>query len=198
MTDIKVDLTIPGWSSSEKLERLGYLASQVPEYGTIVEVGTFCGRSAYVLGHNKHPTVSLMCVDMFPQRWMVSGTVAEYLGSESLHGDKSQYYSYETFMENVGNVPNLDTLRAFMPLPEWASIDLDVDLIFIDSTHDYENVKSELNMWYPRMKSNCTIIVDDYFDLFPGCIAAVDEFVKKNSPSEFEVHEFAAYISFTE
>ncbi len=192
-----VDLTIPGWSSARKLERLGELASQVPQEGTIVEVGSFCGRSAYVLGHNKHQSVKLMCVDMFPQLWMTSGPVSEYPGGETLHGDTSQYYAYETFLKNMGQVTNLDTLCAFMPLPSWVSINLSVDLIFIDSSHDYETVKSELDMWYPLMKPNATIVVDDYFDLFPGCISAVDEFVKEHSPSEFEVHEFAAYISFT-
>lgn len=57
-----------------------------------------------------------------------------------------------------------------------------LDLIYIDASHTYEDVKRDLSDWLPKMKSNSVIAGHDYTD-DPnfGVIAAVDEFCKEHN-----------------
>jgi predicted O-methyltransferase YrrM len=71
---------------------------------------------------------------------------------------------------------------------------VEVDLIFIDSTHDYDTVSSDIAYWYPRMKPGGIMVFDDYFDMFPGCIQAVDEFAASIDHQGFSEFECAATI----
>ena len=70
VTKYKINTEIPGWTTEKKLNMLAEKAAAVPENGTIVELGTFCGRSAYSLGSNKLDSVKLVCVDMFPDNFI--------------------------------------------------------------------------------------------------------------------------------
>ena len=58
------NLDIPGWATEEDLKVLEYFASEVPEGGLILEVGSFCGRSSYALAKSCHPSVRVVCIDL--------------------------------------------------------------------------------------------------------------------------------------
>lgn len=184
---MKLDLEIPGWSSEAKLLKLAELASNVPENGWIVEVGSFCGRSAYAMGMNKRDDVKLTCFDMFPD---TASAIPE-----TCHGDKRRMYSYHEFCKNTANVVNLESIRAYMPIKiEYLSFTHEVDILFIDCVHTYEAVKDDIATWYSFMKPGGIMIFDDYFDMFPGCMRAVDEFVEKVKPQKVEIFEHAAWV----
>lgn len=47
-----------------------------------------------------------------------------------------------------------------------------------DAGHDYENVYNDLNHWWPKLKNNGILILDDYDNiLFPELVQAVDQFI---------------------
>lgn len=74
------------------------------------------------------------------------------------------------------------------------------DFIYIDAGHTYEEVKDDLNGWWPKLRVGGTFMGDDYMvadEHGYGVIAAVNEFVQKNNlklfvtggedgPNEFE------------
>ena len=60
-----MNLEIPGWATEEDLTVLEYFASEVPEDGLILEVGSFCGRSSYTLSKSCHPSVRVICIDLW-------------------------------------------------------------------------------------------------------------------------------------
>lgn len=175
----KIDDTIPGWSDVEKLKGLAELASNVKEGGLIVEVGSFCGRSAYAMGMNKDDSVKLLCVDMFIDEWLTNRKVEDYPGTETCYGDKSQMYSYDTFIRNTNEVKNLDTIRMVFPYDEeYFSFNKKIDLLFIDATHTYDAVRADIEQWCPHLKDDAVVVFDDYCDQFQGCIDAVNEYAQ--------------------
>lgn len=62
-----------------------------------------------------------------------------------------------------------------------AEIDDDYDLIFIDGNHTYDFIKSDLRLFYPKVRAGGVFSGHDYRhgSLHPGVKKAVDEFVKE-------------------
>lgn len=62
--------------------------------------------------------------------------------------------------------------------------DNSIDFVFIDGNHEYEGVREDLELWYPKVKSGGIVSGHDYVekpDLKYGVIQAVNEFVEKNN-----------------
>jgi hypothetical protein len=57
--------------------------------------------------------------------------------------------------------------------------DESLDFVFIDASHEYEDVKKDIQTWLPKVKKNGILAGHDYYvgecDYFPGVKKAVDE-----------------------
>jgi len=51
----------------------------------------------------------------------------------------------------------------------------DVDLIFIDALHDYESVKQDIALWWPKVRIGGILSGHDFNHRWPGCERAVAE-----------------------
>ena len=80
------------------------------------------------------------------------------------------------------------------------------NFIYIDANHKYEEVKKDIELWYPKLKSGGLFSGHDYLDrLDPECDfgvkKAVDEFGKNNNIQIYttissEVEEFQTWFCF--
>jgi predicted O-methyltransferase YrrM len=58
--------------------------------------------------------------------------------------------------------------------------DNSIDFLYIDANHNYLSVKSDLELYIPKLKGNCVIAGHDYCDIkWPGVIQAVNEVLGK-------------------
>ncbi len=55
----------------------------------------------------------------------------------------------------------------------------EVDFIFIDANHEYEYVKKDIELYWPKVKSGGVLCGHDYSGGHPGVTTAVDEFFGK-------------------
>jgi precorrin-6B methylase 2 len=152
----EVDSGIKGWMTDEELIILQDLASKSKD---IVEVGCWKGRSTKVLLETFSGTVY---------------AVDHFLSSEN---DLTELASfgldiYNEFMKNVGHFPNLKVLRG-NSVDIAKEFDKNVDMVFIDAGHEYEEVKADIEAWLP--KCNKIICGHDYSDDHPGVMKAVKE-----------------------
>ena len=56
--------------------------------------------------------------------------------------------------------------------------DESLDFVFIDASHEYEDVKKDIQIWLPKIKKGGILAGHDYYigyDYFPGVKAAVNE-----------------------
>lgn len=56
-----------------------------------------------------------------------------------------------------------------------------LDFVYIDTIHTYQQIKKDIGFWYPKIKIGGILGGHDYSDDSPGVIVGVDEFVEKHN-----------------
>lgn len=189
----KLNMNIPGWNREEILNVIAKYASEVSENGHILEMGALFGRTSYVLGNNKKESVKLTVIDIWPT------LLLDYFTDHPLHDNLGGHHEISMINALKKTEPNrIDSndhytlwklFTAGMPnvTSIQASTDIDnadfpmYDLIIHDADHSYPQVYKDLKHWFPKLKENGVMIIDDYEPQFPGVIESVDQFVKENS-----------------
>lgn len=195
MKEVKVDQTIPGWNCLDIQTYLARLVADLPDDAQILEIGALFGRTTYVLGHNKPATATLTTIDpwmTYHLEYFKNGTTVhdnfckpEYIDLIAKHTKKDpdriegdDFYNLWKYF--VGDVPNLNVVRAFSPVRdrEWPMF----DFIYHDASHQKEDVYADLCFWFPKLKTNGVLIMDDYqHKQFAGLCEAVDTYVAENN-----------------
>lgn len=147
---------IPGWFNY--IDSYAQLASNLPDGSTIIEIGSFMGRSTSFLAtafwNANKENVKIYCIDTW-----------EGSGKEHAHLDLSTMY--DIFKENLkffigrnmviplrGRSDNQDFLDKFE--------DGSVDAVSVDGAHTYDEVKDDVKNWWPKLKPDGVMIGDDY------------------------------------
>jgi predicted O-methyltransferase YrrM len=164
--EIERALNTEGWMAREELE---YLASAANNCSTILEIGSWKGRSTIALAKNTSGLV--YCVDT----WIGS----EEQGVGNIDSDAL----FESFLHNIKNaevdnrvipvrMPSKYARQSFLG-------DLKFDLIFIDAAHDYDSVKDDILAWQPLLRDGGILCGHDYHEAWDGVRKAVDELIPK-------------------
>jgi cephalosporin hydroxylase len=164
-----INMNIPGTTSENDLNTLCNFAKELKGQGNlIVEVGTFCGRSSYVLSKNSIPGTIILTIDS----WETTKVKDDRL---KLDVDDTRRVFLETKrkynLDNVIQIPN------FSPLRKWNR--KKIDMIFLDGRHIFEVVLAELNFYIHYCNENAIICGHDYHMHFPGVINAVECFAEE-------------------
>lgn len=135
----------------------------------VVEVGVFAGHLSQFLLRDC-PFVRLLGVDPY------IGADGTFPGnfSQTLDADVALYKA-ASVMEPYGDRADLWTMTS-----EKAAAQLEdgiVDAIFIDGCHLYECVKSDFELWMPKMRRGHEVLVagHDFSPQWPGVVRAVHE-----------------------
>jgi len=138
-----------------------------------LELGCWKGRSASFMGVeiiNSGKNIVLYCVD-------------SWKGSDDHQDIKSIDFDqvFDEFMTNICPVKDVVWVRHMESTRASTTFaDEEFSFIFIDACHQYEEVKKDLQLWYPKVKSGGIFAGHDY-GTWDGVTKAVDEFVKNNS-----------------
>jgi predicted O-methyltransferase YrrM len=129
---------ISGWMS---MEELNWLYEKASEMETIVEIGSWMGRSTHAILSGCKGKV--YAVDHF------HGSPSERDGAHSAAKTEN---IYDAFLKNVGMFPNLTVIQ--LDAIEAASHfeDKEIDMIFLDADHEYPAVKNFIEAWFPKCK----------------------------------------------
>jgi hypothetical protein len=140
-----------------------------------VEVGSWKGRSSCYFGVeiiNSGKKIKLDCVDTF-------------LGSEEHLNPNSPYFSKELledenwlfniFINNISKLEGVITpIRMESSKASKIYDDESLDFVFIDASHDYDSVISDLKSWFPKIKKGGYFAGHDFHH--QPIIKAVHEF----------------------
>lgn len=171
--NIELALATPGWMADVELVYLAHLATKCK---SIVEIGSWSGRSARVFADNTEGTVT--CVDTWADD--AYGTApAEMTGSKN--------WLWNEFVKN--HQQNID-LAVVFPIRKtsvegaehFRQIGQTFDLIFIDAGHNYEDVKADILAWRPLLREGGILCGHDMYPngpFHPGVLQAVNELVPK-------------------
>jgi len=167
--DISRALQIEGWTSEDELRWLAEQARLTGLNSTIVEIGTFLGRSARALASNSDWVgTRIYCVDPY-MRYGDPGV--EQAVKTGLWDDT---YQQARFNLDLGSSNRIVFLRELSTRAALRFDDCTIDMIFIDGDHSYSAVMADISAWERTIKPGGLICGHDY-NVHPGVKQAVDE-----------------------
>ncbi len=146
---------IEGWLSPAEGRQLADLAAQVEPNQTIVELGSWKGKSACWLaaGSRDGKGAKVYAVD----HWLGSPETSHHFPSGS---------GYTTFAEFDTNVRRFGLEDLIIPVTGLTTAVAStwhhkIGLLFIDAGHDYENVRADFLAWTPYLEPGCHLAFHD-------------------------------------
>lgn len=164
--NIQRALSIPGWMADAEL---AYLAEAASKSTMIAEIGSWKGRSTRALAENTEGLV--FAIDT----WKGSAEpehIAELTG-------KPENWLYDTFLANMADLHNVCPHRETSQdaAERFARAGTRFDFIFIDASHDYENISADIRAWKPLLREGGILAGHDYQPAFTGIVQAVGELI---------------------
>lgn len=140
---------IEGWLSDEVAELLMSIAARVSK-GVIVEVGSWKGKSTVAMAL-ANPRVKIYAVDPF------TGS------QEHEHLAASKVDTYSEFLENIQRYQVSEQITPLRMTSREAvhNVEEDVSMVFIDGSHEYDDVKLDFDTWFSRLVPGGVILFHD-------------------------------------
>lgn len=147
---------IPGWFNYS--ETYDIIVDQIQDDGKIVEIGSFLGRSTHYLATSLFnagkENVKIYSVDTFE--------------GSSEHANLNLPKDFSSVFRNnlqyfIGrNMVHVCQGRSDDPKILEKFEDNSIDYIMVDGAHEYEPVMSDIENWWPKLKTDGVMFGDDY------------------------------------
>ena len=156
---------IRGWLTDEQARVLWERAGALRAPATVVEIGSYHGRSTIVLARAAAEGVAFVAIDPH---------AGNDRGPQEIHGTDAEGESdHRTFLANIHRsgvttavrhvrLPSQDALR---------EVPGHVDLLFVDGAHRYAPARDDLANWGTRVAPGGTMLVHDAFSSFGVTLA---------------------------
>lgn len=204
---------VPGWTPIDQLYTLYTLIiSTAHMEGDILEIGSWCGRSALVLGTAARAINSkVICIDLFPAKddWIenADGTFSFHV---NLNGNKYSGHTVQTvwkepYQKDIVPVYEkfnsiLDAFKSVMSQNSLTDIvtpfrgeskilegmDNSIKLAFIDGDHAYEAVCADIKRVEDKLISGGWICFDDAFSHYEGVDKAITDLIINSGKYELQ------------
>jgi MMP 1-O-methyltransferase len=173
---------IPGWTRGAEAAALARASYSCPEGATVVEIGSFLGRSTVLLAGARKLKGSgrVHCVDSFD----ASGDAFSVPVYRTLLSDLPLTLR-QAFDDNLRNAGLTDWVEVHEGRDEdvaknWTTA---IDLLFMDADHSYEAVRQTYDRWSPFLKPGGVIAIHNscldrsYAPNHDGSMRLVKEFI---------------------
>jgi cephalosporin hydroxylase len=165
--------SIQGWLEEDEADLLIATArealTELPSLHTVVEIGSYCGRSTVVLAS----VVKAMCAEA--KVYAIDPHTGE-VGAQD-QGLYSTIPTRERFRQNIADAGLTEVVELIPQYSFEVPWELPICLILIDGLHDYTNVSRDFFHFEPWIVPGAYIAFHDYADYYPGVQLFVDELV---------------------
>lgn len=152
---------IEGWLRPAQAQRLWDLARAVPEQGSVVEIGSFQGKSTVVLASAAPASASIHAID--PHAGNDRGPGEWEGAAEDGQADHEQFLRN---LENAGVRDRVTHVREFSQLAQ-GHVAGPIDLLYVDGAHGYAPARSDIVEWGNRVVEGGAMAIHDvYTSLF--------------------------------
>lgn len=150
---------VDGWMTDAQGQRLHACARALAPGATIVEIGSFRGRSAIVLALAAPAGTRIVCID--PHAGSDRGP-QEFAPDAEL-GD-ADTAAFAANLAAAGVADRVEHVRAFSDAPAaFAAVPGPVELLYVDGAHRYGPALADLTDWGARVAPGGTLLVHDTF-----------------------------------
>ena len=148
---------VDGWMAPGQAVTLFDSARRVPEGGTIVEIGSFRGRSTIVLASAAAPGVEVIAVDPH---------AGNDRGPQEIEGFADEAADdHDVFNANLRDAGVGGRVRHLRMFSDAALDEVDggVDVLYIDGAHRYGPALADISAWGERVTDGGTMLIHDSF-----------------------------------
>lgn len=142
---------LDGWLHDSEGELLYETAKSCSGRGVIVEIGSWKGKSTSWMGRGakQGKRVKIFAVD-------------PHVGSNE-HQSGGKVWTFEEFKQNIKATRVEDIVIPLVTTSEEAAKELTdpVEFVFIDGAHEYEFVKQDFDLWFPKVIEGGTMAFHD-------------------------------------
>lgn len=163
--DISKALAIGGWMSEKELT---WLATMARQCYSIVEFGSFHGRSTRALADNLPSDMGRI--------WAVDPWNGDYELEDGQILQAVNTFVMPYFLHNLKDHIDKKTVIPTRGFSFTFKLPITVDMVFIDGDHRYESVVKDIHKALSLLRKGGIICGHDYgFNTWPGVKRAVDE-----------------------
>ncbi len=163
--DIKEINRIKGFIDDEEVEKLYAVSLEASTLGPIIEIGSYCGKSAYIIGSACKQNNSILF------------SVDHHRGSEEQQPG-GEYFDSDLFAKRVSRINTLPFLQetlarnhlenTVIPIVSTSRIagkmwETSLSMVFIDGGHSYEAALNDYQTWSNHIKPGGYLVIHDIF-----------------------------------
>lgn len=145
---------------------------------TFVEVGVYLGENAAHVIDNLQIEKTWL-IDTWGENGFFVSEMVTLEDGNRIYKEVQELFKPEISQGKV-EILRMDNREAAAQLPN------DLDLVYIDANHTYEEVKKDMEAWYPKVRKGGILSGDDYH-YYDGVVKAVDEFVNNHPGIDLQV-----------
>jgi len=148
---------VEGWMTPAQARRLWSCSRTVPSGGSIVEIGSFRGRSMIVLASAAESGVDLVAIDPH---------AGNDRGPQEISGFEAEAATdNEVFLANLEAAGVRDRVRHVRKFSDDALGDVSgqIDLLYIDGAHRMKPALSDIRRWGAKVKPGGDLLIHDSF-----------------------------------
>jgi predicted O-methyltransferase YrrM len=140
--------TVEGWLTVAEGELLFSLAASCPAGGTIVEIGSWKGKSTTWLAEGAGPASGIRIFAVDPHEPYLAAPQAD---------------SLRDFRANLERLGLTDRVTPVIARSEIAALSFDrsIDVLFIDGDHDEAPVMADVALWMPKVRAGGAVALHD-------------------------------------
>jgi predicted O-methyltransferase YrrM len=148
---------IEGWLSVAQARLLFDHAATLPAGATIVEIGSYRGRSTIVLARGAAEGVELVAIDPH---------AGNDRGPRQIRGSADEgQREHEAFVSNLQRAGVLELVRHVRRPSQQAldAVSAPIELLYIDGAHRYRPARDDIGRWGERVAPGGTLLLHDSF-----------------------------------
>ena len=153
--------SVAGWFADTDKQVYDLAVDKFTDGDIFVEIGSFKGRSASAMAVNiinSKKDIKFYCVDTW------QGSEEHQRGQSAEDIDAIEGRLYDIFIQNTESVKDyIIPMRKTSLEASKDFTDKSLAFVFIDASHDYENVKQDIHSWYPKIKNGGILAGHDWF-----------------------------------
>jgi len=159
---------IDGWVNEAEGEYLFETSRNCEGNGIILEIGSWKGKSTIYLGKGSQSgnKVKIYAVD-------------PHTGSSEHIEEYGEVNTFDEFKKNIesAGLNNIITPVVKTSYDAFNMFDEPVEFVFIDGAHEYEQVKLDFELWFPRLIEGGKIAFHDSIGSYEGPRKVVKEYI---------------------